>query len=88
MIFNKNQKVLTLIYFLGLFVIFFLYTPYYLKVTGSNGWENVSHTEITFGNFFSITEQINYSKFFIEIVGLTIVYYLSTIILKSKNNNF
>lgn len=80
MTFNKNQKILTLVYFISLIGILFFLTPY----INYNRYGYGAH--IRFGNFFSMTDldYITYTKFFIEIGIVTVIYYLSLIILKNK----
>ncbi len=73
MTFNKSQKIITILYCLFLVLIFLTLTPYQ-KYT----------YDIHFGNFFVIDRPIIYTKFFIECGALTIIYYLSLIIFKSK----
>lgn len=69
--FNKLQITLTVIYF-GCLVIIFLYlTPYYRY-----------YNTISFGNFFIIERPIAYTKFFIEVGVLSVIYYLTLNIFK------
>lgn len=83
MTFNKNQKIATIIYCLFIIVIPLFLTPYFF-IRYSGGFDNY-HTEIRFGNFFSLTDSIAYPKFFIEIAIVTVIYSLSLILLKSKD---
>ncbi len=77
MTFNKFQKIITVLYFVGLIIILSFLTPYI-----SVGYK---YNRFKFGNFFTINSPIIYTKFFIEIGILTIIYFLSIIILKSKH---
>ncbi len=78
MTFNKFQKILTVLYFAGLIVILLFFTPY------SHYDSFFVKTSFYFGNFFKGNDLIVYTKFFIEIGILTIIYFLSIIILKRK----
>jgi hypothetical protein len=89
MTFNIPQKILTIAYCICLIVIVFFLTPYSFMVSiespHTTQYSIYDHTEVRFGNFFSITNSIIYDKFFIEIGILSIVYLLALIVLKTKN---
>lgn len=75
MIFNKPQKVATVIYLVLLVSIVFFLTPYDTRFR--------DYGEKGFGNLFT-ESSIEYTKLFIEIGLLTITYFLSLILLKNK----
>src|SRR5690348_4954724 len=94
---NKNQKISTIAFCCLLLLMFFLLTPYYnfhqfnYYVEGDN---NLRHSAVNdtsqefYGNFFLLnTSQIVFKKLYFEISILSVVYFLSLIIFKSKNKS-
>jgi len=80
MIFNKSQKNATVVYILLLIVITVALTPCYHQ---TNGY--VDTNDERFANFFLVdTKRIVFKKLFFEIGFVSLIYYLSLIILKSK----
>ena len=77
MTFNKNQKIVTIIYCIFLVLILLFLTPYAI-------YNRFGLDQIKFGNLFIIEHKIVYPKLFIEIVVLTIIYCLSVLMLNKK----
>lgn len=78
MTFTKYQKIATIVFIVFLIAIFLFLTPFSYW-DGSHRIEN-----FYYGNFFTTNDAIVYTKLFIEIGALTVIYFLSLIILKSK----
>ncbi len=77
MTFNKQQKIASVIYLVLLISIVLFLTPY--------SYSYYSESIRGFGNLFTMEKGIVYTKLFIEIGILTVTYYLSLIILKTKS---
>lgn len=75
---NKGQKIATIIFAIGLLIIFLALTP----------WDDY-HTDnnIGFGTFFLLDpDDIYYKTLYIEIGLWTLFYLLSVLLLKSSRN--
>lgn len=75
---NKGQKIVTIIYAVGLLIIFLALTPWY-DYNADNG--------VNYGTFFLLApKMIYYKSLYFEIGLWTALYLLSVLFLKSSKN--